>query len=131
MTEYGYAIEVPEGYDEAVVRIRLALRGEGFSILTEAHVGGMLGEAAGSERQYLIMGAFNVASAPRSIDPGLQVAVHVPCNVVVQEQGASALVAAADPVDQVEGADAAAMELALQARTALGRAFDRVTAPPP
>src|SRR5918993_425443 len=61
MSEYGYSVEVPEGYDEAVLRARLALRGEGFSILSEMHVGGMLGPQTGSERQYLIMGVYDAA----------------------------------------------------------------------
>ena len=43
MSDYGYAVEVDEGYDEAVVRARLALKAEGFSIITEMHVGGSWG----------------------------------------------------------------------------------------
>ena len=61
MTDYGYSVEVLDGYDEAVVRTRLALRAEGFSILTEMHVGGLLGPEGGNERQYLIMGAWGLA----------------------------------------------------------------------
>ena len=68
MSDYGYAVEVPEGYDEAVVRARLALKGEGFSIITEMHVGGMLGPQAGEERQYLIMGAWTPPAGHRSVD---------------------------------------------------------------
>jgi hypothetical protein len=85
MTEYGYSIEVPEGYDEAVLRARLALRGEGFSILSEMHVGGMLGPQTGSERQYLIMGVYDSAISQKRIDNDLRAAVHLPCNLVVQE----------------------------------------------
>jgi uncharacterized protein (DUF302 family) len=108
MTEYGYTVEVPEGYDEAVVRARMALRAHGFSILSEMHVGGMLGPGAGDERQYLFMGVWNSAVSQRRLDEELQVAVHLPCNVVVQETGEAALVAALDPGDTVAGGEPAA-----------------------
>ncbi len=101
MTEYGYSVEVPQGYDEAVVRARMALRAHGFSILSEMHVGGMLGPEAGEQRQYLFMGVWNGAVSQRRLDEELQVAVHLPCNLVVQESGSAALVAALDPADVV------------------------------
>jgi uncharacterized protein (DUF302 family) len=129
MTEYGYTVEIPEGYDEAVIRTRLALRGEGFSILTEAHIGGMLGPEAGSERQYLIYGVWNSVMATQDIGPGANVSVHLPCNIVIQETGGSAVVAALDPEDAVEtgGADPV---LAREARDALGRVFQKVSSVP-
>lgn len=125
MSEYGYTVEVPEGYDEAVIRTRLAMRGEGFSILTEAHVGGILGPEAGDERQYLIYGVWGSKMATHDLGPGAKVAVHLPCNIVVQETGGSAVVAALDPEDAVEvgGADPA---LARDAREALGRVLQKV-----
>ncbi len=130
MTDYGYSVEVPEGYDEAVVRARMALRAHGFSILSEMHVGGMLGPQAGTERQYLFMGVWNSAVSQRRLDEELQVAVHLPCNVVVQESGARALVAALDPADAVEapepGAAAAVVE---EARGALAGALRMVADP--
>ena len=123
---YGYSAEVVEGYDEAIVRARLALKAEGFSIITEMHVGGMLGPEAGDQRQYLFLGAWNAPAARRAVDaPGdLEVAVHVPCNLLVQESGATAFVAALDPADAVE----AGPEGALQRATleALGRVLTRV-----
>ena len=127
MTEYGYTVEVPQGYDEAVIRTRLALKGEGFSILTESHVQGMLGPESGDERQYLIMGAWNTGMHE---DQGsdVRVAINLPCNVVVQEQGSSAFVAALDPHDQIDPGDERSVQVASAAREALGRAFDRIEA---
>ena len=125
MTEYGYTVEVPEGYDEAVIRTRLALKGEGFSILTESHVGGMLGPEAGDERQYLIMGAWNTGA---HLDQGndVRVAINLPCNVVVQEHGGSAFVAALDPHDSIDTEDPVSVDIADAAQDALGRAFVRI-----
>ena len=125
MSDYGYAVEVPEGYDEAVIRARLALKAEGFSIITEMHVGGLLGPGAGTERQYLFMGAWAQPS-PGSLSDGLQVALHVPCNVVVQEVSAGAIVAALDPEDEGDVADPGFVEAGAVVREALERALRRV-----
>lgn len=124
--DYGYSVEVVEGYDEAVTRTRLAMRAEGFSIITEMHVGGLLGPEAGSERQYLIMGAWAPPAGEREVALDLHVAVHLPCNFVVQETGASALVAALDPAEAIEEAAPENTETAGVARAALGRVLERV-----
>lgn len=128
MTDYGYSVEVEEGYDEAVIRTRLALRSEGFSILTEMNVGGLLGPEAGPERQYLIMGVFNSAISHRHIEPDLQVAVHLPCNFVVREVGDSAVVAALDPSDVSDEAQIP-QQLIAEASDALGRVLQKVVSP--
>lgn len=121
MSEYGYAVRVPEGYDEAVLRARLAMKGEGFSIISEMHVGGMLGPDAGAERQYLIMGFWNSPVSERHLTPQLQAGVHLPCNVVVQETGSGALVAALDPAEAVDEADEGSLAAAAIAREAVER----------
>ena len=130
MSEYGYTVQVAEGYDEAVLRARLAMKGEGFSIISEMHVGGMLGPDAGDKRQYLIMGMWNAALSERQIDPQLKAAVHLPCNVVVQEVDEGAVVAALDPMDVVEGADDTTLASASIARDALERMLRTVAAGP-
>ena len=126
MTEYGYKVEVAEGYDEAVTRTRLALKGEGFSILTEMHVGGMLGTEAESERQYLIMGAWNPSITREYTEAQLRVAMQLPCNFVVQESGATAMVAALDPADTLELDDPESRGAVDAAREALARVLAKV-----
>jgi hypothetical protein len=118
--EYGYSVEVPEGYEEAIVRTRLALKREGFSILSEMHVGGLVEESAGAGRQYLFLGAWSSSLASRPVAGDLQVAVHLPSNVVVQEMSDVALVAALDPADNVEVSESSNEVIEL-ARQALGR----------
>lgn len=129
MSEYGYKAEVSEGYDEAVIRTRLALRAEGFSILTEMHVGGLLGSKAGDERQYLFMGVWNPTLSHERIETDLQVAVHLPCNVVIQETGSSAIVAALDPTDDVDTSDPGTEQVTDAARAALNRVLNTVSGP--
>jgi uncharacterized protein (DUF302 family) len=121
-SDYGYSIEVEEGYDEAVSRTRFALRAEGFSILTEMNVGGLLGPDVGEERQYLIMGAWAAPGSTRAVDEDLEVAVHMPCNFVIQDSGGAALVAALDPTDAADLTPAVRDD----ARAALARVFARI-----
>jgi uncharacterized protein (DUF302 family) len=128
MTEYGYQVEIPEGYDEAVMRTRLALRAEGFSVITEMHVGGMLGPDAGPGRQYLIMGAWD-ADTNSTSDSGLRVAVQIPCNVVIHEQENRALVAVLDPEEGAGDVEENASVAAADARNALQRVLEKVTEP--
>ncbi|MGI8942410.1 MAG: DUF302 domain-containing protein [Actinomycetota bacterium] len=127
MTDYGYSVQVAEGYEEAIVRTRLALKSEGFSILTEMHVGGLLGPEAGTDRQYLFMGAWSPATTQAEVGAGMQVAVHLPCNVIVQETGSTAIVAALDPTEDLEEPNAITPQTADEARAALGRMLQKAT----
>jgi uncharacterized protein (DUF302 family) len=129
MTEYGYTVAVPEGYDEAVMRTRVAVRGEGFSILTEMHVGEALGPEAGPARQYLIIGAWNPAITKEYSESQIRVALQLPCNFVVQEDGSGALVAALDPADAIETSDPDSLTAVAGARDALARVLTRISAP--
>lgn len=129
MSEYGYAVQVPEGYDEAVLRARLAMKGHGFSIISEMHVGGMLGPDAGDDRQYLIMGFWNSPVSERHISPQLQAGVHLPCNVVVQETSTGAVVAALDPADAIDAADDSSVAAASVARDAVQQMLRTVAGP--
>ena len=126
MTEYGYSVEVPLGYDEAVLQARLAFRGEGFSILSEMHVGGLLGPEAGEERQYLIMGVWNSAMGDKAVAPDVRVAMHLPCNLVVQETGDTSIIAALDPADALEIPEDQRDEVATAARDAITRVLQKV-----
>lgn len=126
MSSYGYTTDVAEGYDEAVLRSRLAFKSEGFSILSEMHVGGMLGPEAGDERQYLIMGVWNAPVSDKQIGTDIKVAVHLPCNIVIQETGESAVVAALDPVDALEPSEPDTVEAVEQLQVALQRFMDKV-----
>ena len=129
MSEYGYAVEVPEGYDEAVVRTRLALKGEGFSIITEMHVGEVLGSEGGDERQYLFMGAWTPDVVERNVAPEVRAAMHLPCNVVIQESGSAAIVAALDPGEDAGDPDGSVVSIIDTARAALERVLLRISDP--
>lgn len=130
MAQLGYQVDVPAPYDEAVIRARLAFRGEGFSVLSEMHVGGMLGPEAGDKKQYLIMGVWNAAVDNKKVGDDLSVAVHLPCNLVIEDAGEASIVAALDPVDAIDAEGEIDPEIAESARGALARVLDRITREP-
>ncbi|MBA2725982.1 MAG: DUF302 domain-containing protein [Actinobacteria bacterium] len=130
MTELGYQVQVLAPYDEAVIRARLAFRSEGFSVLSEMHVGGMLGPEAGDKRQYLIMGVWNAPVDQSEVTKDLTVGVHLPCNLVIEEDGEVSLVAALDPLDAMDPQEQIDQEVANKARAALARVLGKVSEEP-
>ena len=109
------------GFSEAVVKTRIALRTHGFSILSEMPAPVGIGDDTG--RRHLFMGVWeHLISASNLGGPGLDVGDHLPCNVVVYEQGGKTVVAGLDPSQGMEGWGEAERE-ALNAKKALEAAF--------
>jgi hypothetical protein len=109
-----------------VSRTRLALRAEGFSILSEMPVPPSVGDGAG--RRHLFMGVWErLLSVENLGGPGLDVGDHLPCNLVVFEEGGATVVASLDPLKGLEGWDVPAAAEA--ARSALERVLGHVASP--
>ncbi len=126
MDGQGYSVEIADGYDEAVIRTRLALKSEGFSILSEMNVAGLLPTGAGDARQYLFLGVWNGALVESRLDSELQMAVHLPCNFVVHEGVTGSMVAALDPSDTVDPTEPTHQLAAEDARAAITKVLSRV-----
>lgn len=127
-TPYGLTRQLSVPYDEAVVRVKAALKEEGFGVLTEIDVQDTLRQKLGKEfRRYDIIGACNPPLALRALEAELQVGLLLPCNVVVYEDGASTTVAAFDPEAAMGLADNPALEeVAKEAKAGLKRALERL-----
>ena len=83
---YYYSKTVKAGFDEAVSRIKQALKDEGFGILTEIDVRDTLKKKLDVEfRNYRILGACNPPFAYRALQAEDKIGTMLPCNVVVQE----------------------------------------------
>ncbi|MCC6215511.1 MAG: DUF302 domain-containing protein [Polyangiaceae bacterium] len=117
---------VPGAFDAALGRVREALAGEGFGVLTEIDVRSTLAQKLGVEfRRYAILGACNPPFAHRALSLDLRAGLSMPCNVVVHEGDDGAVVVrAVDPTLTVAAAGHPGLaELAAEVRDKLGRAL--------
>ena len=84
--EYGIGRVVTGAYDEVLPKVKDALRGEGFGVLTEIDVKSTLAAKLGVERgKYAILGACSPAHAHQALQAEPELGLLLPCNVVVYE----------------------------------------------
>ncbi len=127
-TAYGLSRQLSLPYDEALLRVKDALKEEGFGILTEIDVKETLREKLQADfRRYDIIGACNPPLAHRALQAELQIGLLLPCNVIVYEDGDGSVVAAIDPEAAMDvTGNPALREIAQEAKAGLKRALERV-----
>ncbi len=125
-TAYGLSKELDMPYDDALERVKDALKSEGFGVLTEIDVQDTLKQKLQVDfRRYQIIGACNPALAHKALQAELQVGLLLPCNVIVYEEDGGTTVAAFDPVAAMGLAQNAALEdVARDAKERLKRALE-------
>jgi uncharacterized protein (DUF302 family) len=97
-TPYGFGATLPVPYEEAIPRVKEALKAEGFGVLTEIDVRRTMREKLGAEMEpYIILGACNPILAHRALEQEQDIGLLLPCNVVVQSEGKDSRVEVADP----------------------------------
>lgn len=95
----GIGIETDLPFEQVVVRTRIALRANGFGIISEMPAPASIGEAG---RQHLFLSVWDRPVAIANLGgQGLDVGDHLHCHVVVYEQSPSTIVAALDPEGSV------------------------------
>lgn len=98
MSEVGFGTTIDCGFDEAIARAETALKQEGFGVLTRIDVKATLKEKLGIDRDPMtILGACNPPFAHRALEIEPQVALLLPCNVVVREEEGKVVVEAMNP----------------------------------
>ena len=122
---YGLQITTGLSFDDAIVRIKDALKNEGFGVLTEIDVQRTLKEKRGLDfRSYKILGACNPDYAHRALDTELDIGLLLPCNVVVYETDDGTVVETIDPVTTLGRVQNPALEpLGREVKAALLRAL--------
>jgi uncharacterized protein (DUF302 family) len=84
----GSEIELPVAFNDAVGRVKDALKAEGFGILTEIDLHAAFREKLSREfRPYVILGACNPALAFSAINADPAIGLLLPCNVTVEFAG--------------------------------------------
>ena len=96
--QYGFGTTLHVSYEEAIPRVKEALKAEGFGVLTEIDVRQTLREKLGAEMEpYLILGACNPVLAHRALEQEPEIGLLLPCNVVVRAISDGCRVEVADP----------------------------------
>lgn len=139
-TRYGFRVELPVAYDQAVELATAALKEQGFGVLTTIDIQQTLKQKLDRDfRKYVILGACNPPLADRALHAELEVGLLLPCNVVVYETAPErSVVAAMAPLAAlgIVGDNAALHDVAVEADRRLREALtslvvaDASTAPP-
>ncbi len=91
-------IELDVPYDDAIPRVKDALKEQGFGVLTEIDVRQTLKEKLDLDVEpQIILGACNPQLAHRALEIDPRVATLLPCNVVVRTENGHTVVEALDP----------------------------------
>ena len=124
--KYSISTRLSLTYDEALQRVKAALKEEGFGVLTEIDVKETLREKLQVDfRRYDIIGACNPQLAHRALQAELDVGLLLPCNVIVYEDDDGSVVAAFDPEAAMGLADNPSLsEIAREAKDRLRRALE-------
>lgn len=124
---YYFNTTLHTSFDAAVARTVLALKAEGFGIISEIDVQRTLRDKIGAAfRKYKILGACNPKLAHEALQLEDKIGTMLPCNVVAQElDGGTVEVAAIDPVASMQAVDNprlkdAAAEVAQRLKRAIG-----------
>ena len=86
MKKYAFSTVLETSYEEAIPKVKDALKEEGFGVLTEIDVKATLKEKLNVDfRRYVILGACNPPYAYKTLQTDLDVGLLLPCNVIVYE----------------------------------------------
>jgi uncharacterized protein (DUF302 family) len=84
--ELGFRVHLNSSYEEALEKVRAALKTEGFGVLTHIDVKATLKEKLGEDfKNYAILGACNPPLAHRALSHDSLAGLMLPCNVTVED----------------------------------------------
>lgn len=128
-TAYSYSVTLPLPLAEAEKIVTEALKREQFGLISEIDIQAKLKEKLGIDHPpHKILGACNPKLAHQALQDNIDVALALPCNVVLLEKDGHTIVTALLPsvaLQPFEGAKV--QESSRKAEEALGRAFDALS----
>jgi uncharacterized protein (DUF302 family) len=95
---YNNSREINLEFNEAISRVREALKNEGFGILTEIDVKSTLKNKLGVDYEdYVILGACNPPFAYKALQAEKEIGLLLPCNVIVYRKDGKTFVSSINP----------------------------------
>ena len=105
--EYYISKKVTSTFNQALDRVIIELKNEGFGVLTEIDVQQTLEEKLGVDfPKYRILGACNPTYAHKALMADDKIGAMLPCNVIVQEHSDGVVeISAINPVVSMRNSD--------------------------
>lgn len=123
---YYFKKELNLSFDESVETVIVALKKQGFGILTDIDVKKTLKEKLNVEfSNYRILGACNPSLALKALKAELDIGLLLPCNVVVYEKDGKVIVSFINPSDAFSIVDNQTLKpLAIEVEKLLKKTID-------
>ena len=127
---YGFGTTLAVPFEEAIERAKVALKEEGFGVLSEIDVQATLRAKIGVDfERYTILGACNPQLAHRALQAEHELGPLLPCNVVVHDHNGGSAVSIVDPDAMLGVVESEALrEVAREAKARLERVVARLAA---
>ena len=118
-------------YDQMVADTTVALKAQGFGVLTQIDMQATLKQKLNVDfRRYIILGACNPPLAHRAMSATLDAGLLLPCNVVIYEEGDGSVVTVQDPIMMMQVIDNPLLdEIAREARARLEKVIGGLSEP--
>lgn len=126
--KFGMSVKLSVPYEQAVAKVKDALKAEGFGVITEIDVQKSFKEKLGVDfPKYLIIGACNPTMAHRALRIEPEVGLLLPCNVIVYEKDGGVVISAIDPTARLGEYDNAQLKsVAKEVSERLARVIEQV-----
>lgn len=97
--QYGFSKAVDLPYEEAIEKVTVELKKEGFGVLTSIDVKDTLKQKINVDfKKYTILGACNPPIAHKALQEEEELGLLLPCNVIVYEKDDMTKVSIFDPM---------------------------------
>jgi len=97
--QYGFSKTIDLSYEQAIEKVTVELKKEGFGVLTSIDVKETLKQKINVDfKKYAILGACNPPIAHRALQEEEELGLLLPCNVIVYEKDGKTRVSIFDPM---------------------------------